>query len=187
MRLLESWIQTPAAAALGKTLLHSLWEGTAIAVVLALVLCCVRSSRTRYAAACLAMIGLLGTCAFTLLRVMPPSLPVANIVARIPAVPTSTQNANSSGGIASQDSAVYLPWLAPFWIAGVLIFQARAMSAWISAGRMRRTGVSPATDFWQTRLNSLSARLRASRPVALLGSCLAEVPVGVGYLGPVRR
>ena len=42
-----------------------------------------------------------------------------------------------------------------------------------------------APGFWQERLDRLGARLRLSRPVALLESCLAEVPVVIGYLRPV--
>src|SRR5689334_6733919 len=52
MNLLDRWIHAPVAAALGRTLLHSLWEGAAVALMLALVLCFLRSSRARYAAAC---------------------------------------------------------------------------------------------------------------------------------------
>ena len=38
---------------------------------------------------------------------------------------------------------------------------------------------------WQQRLDGLAARLRISKPVALLESCLAEVPVVIGYARPV--
>ena len=54
MNLLEAWIETPAATALGWTLLHSLWQGAAIALLLGITLPAVRSARVRYAAACVA-------------------------------------------------------------------------------------------------------------------------------------
>ena len=38
---------------------------------------------------------------------------------------------------------------------------------------------------WQQRLDRLARALRLSRPVTLLESCLAEVPVVIGYLRPV--
>ena len=37
---------------------------------------------------------------------------------------------------------------------------------------------------WQDRLRALAARLRVTRPVALLESCLAETPVLIGFLRP---
>ena len=42
-----------------------------------------------------------------------------------------------------------------------------------------------APDFWQQRLNLLARRLHLSRPVTLLESCLARVPVVIGYIRPV--
>lgn len=50
---------------------------------------------------------------------------------------------------------------------------------------MRRTGVCAAPDHWQQQLNSLARRLRLSRPVALLESCIAGVPVVIGHARPV--
>ena len=44
---------------------------------------------------------------------------------------------------------------------------------------------APRPTSWQALLDRLAARLRLSRPVTLLESCLAEVPVVIGYLRPV--
>ena len=60
MRLLEQFIETPLAGALGWTLLHSLWEGALLSALLAAILLPMRSPRFRYAAACLAMLLMLG-------------------------------------------------------------------------------------------------------------------------------
>jgi len=46
--MLEHWLRTPAAQALGWTLFHFLWEGAAIAAVLAAALLVLKSSRARY-------------------------------------------------------------------------------------------------------------------------------------------
>ena len=81
--------------------------------------------------------------------------------------------------------ADYLPWLAPLWLAGVLFFQLRGLASWMAARRLRRRGVCAATEFWQSRLDRLATRLRVSRSVVLLESCLAEVPVVIGYVRPV--
>ena len=55
----------------------------------------------------------------------------------------------------------------------------------MAAGRVRDRGVCRAPDPWPQRLQHLAARLRVSQPVALLETCLADVPVVVGYLRPV--
>src|SRR5882724_829932 len=49
MNLLQIWIQTPLAHALGWTLAHFLWEGAAIALLLAGILRYFSASRWRYA------------------------------------------------------------------------------------------------------------------------------------------
>src|ERR1022692_2798139 len=77
------------------------------------------------------------------------------------------------------------PWLAPFWMLGVLLLQLRSAAGWIAAGRLRRQGVCSAPDPWPQRLDQLRARLRLSKPVALLETCLADVPVVIGYVRPV--
>jgi GWxTD domain-containing protein len=81
-------------------------------------------------------------------------------------------------------AADFLPWLAPFWILGVAIFHLRSLASWMAARRLRRTGVCLAPDHWRERLDRLRARVRLSRPVTLLESCLAEVPVVIGYVRP---
>src|SRR5580658_7997518 len=68
---LLNWVQGAAATALGETLLHSLWEGAAAALALAILLSVVRSSRIRYAAACLAMLVMLTGFGATFYRLMP--------------------------------------------------------------------------------------------------------------------
>ena len=71
MTLLEAWVETPLANAVGWTLLHSLWEGVVISAALAAVLVAIRSPRARYAAACLAMLVMMAGFGLTLMRVMP--------------------------------------------------------------------------------------------------------------------
>src|ERR1039457_6551913 len=188
MSLLEIWVHTPAAAALGWTLAHSLWQGALAALVLAATLGVLRSSRARYAAGCLAMLALLigfcltfqhvlaeqgiqgGSAQGIALRPAPPGLGDGSIVVRAPARFRAVD---------------YLPWLAPFWLAGVLFFQLRGVASWMGARRLRRRGVCAAAEFWQGRIDRLAARVRVSRPVSLLESCLAEVPVVIGYVRPV--
>src|SRR4029078_7357708 len=56
--------------------------------------------------------------------------------------------------------------------------------AWISVQRLRRVGV-PAAGVWQQRLSGLAERMRVSKPVVLLESCLTDTPVLVGVFRPV--
>jgi beta-lactamase regulating signal transducer with metallopeptidase domain len=185
MKYLESWLQSPAAIAAGWALFHSLWEGTIIAVVLAATLTITRSARARYVAACLAMCAIVVCFGITLLQLVPrhPTSGVARnpialgwndrlVLADLPQAPM-------------RRVADLLPWLVPFWVAGVILFYLRQLASWALTRRLRRTGVCSAPDFWQERLSLLARRLRLSRPVKLLESSLAEVPAVMGHLRPV--
>jgi GWxTD domain-containing protein len=186
MTFLMSWVQTASAKALGWTLLHSLWEGAAIALVLAIVLGIARSSRVRYAAACLAMLALLAGFGVTFYRLMPRNTGAASVVRALPeAVSPSPDDLPVLHTGIRWDASDLLPWLAPLWLAGVLLFQLRCLAAWVAAGRIRRIGVCGAPDDWAERLQGLRARMRMTRPVTLLESCFAEVPVVIGHLRPV--
>ncbi len=187
MNLLENWVQTPSAAALGWTLAHSLWEGAIVALALALALCFLRSSRARYTAACLTMLVLVGATGLTFIQLMSQQRLLRAASARegrIPPAPALDPHAGDANSGAWRVEDV-LPWLAPFWIAGVLLFHLRAAASWMAARRLRRTGVCRAPDSWQARLDRLRAQLRLSRPVVLLESCLAEAPVVIGLIRPV--
>jgi GWxTD domain-containing protein len=189
MMHLESWLQTPLAAAIGWTLFHSLWEGATIAALLAAILATTRSARARYAAASLAMCALLVSFGVTLFHLTPSwhaLSPARNSIvlpwnnraapADIPEAPLR-RVADLLPGL--------LPRLAPFWMAGVILFYLRHLAGWAMTRRMRRTGVCRAPDFWQERLNALARRLRLARPVVLLESCLAGIPVVIGHARPV--
>lgn len=183
MTLIQTWVQTPLAQAIGWTLVHSLWEGALVALVLAAALWAFRSSRARYAAACLAMLAMLAGFGFTFTRLMPRqrSQVVTVVNGRGALLPAGLEAPKIP---VRHRAADFLPWLAPFWIAGVAIFHLRSLASWMAARRLRRTGVCLAPDHWRERLDRLRARVRLSRPVTLLESCLAEVPVVIGYVRP---
>src|SRR5271157_4777062 len=183
MTPIETWVQTPLAQAIGWTLVHSLWEGAVVALVLAAALLAIRSSRARYAAACLAMLAILAGFGFTFTRVMPRqrSRVVTVATVRGALLPAGFEGPNR---VVQRRAADFLPWLAPFWMVGVAFFHLRSLTSWMAVRRLRRTGVCLAPDLWRERLDRLGARLRLSRPVTLLESCLAEVPVVIGYVRP---
>ena len=128
MTHLEIWLQTPLAAAIGWTLFHSLWEGVIIAVALAVTLALTRSARARYIAACLAMCAIIVCFGVTLLDLMP----------RHP-TPVAARNSIALGWSTRVDLpdiaqapmrriADLLPWLVPFWMAGVVLFYLRHLA-----------------------------------------------------------
>ena len=82
---------------------------------------------------------------------------------------------------AEQASTAVVAVLTPICVEIQLLGRA---AAWIGARRLRRAGVCVAPGMWRARLDQLARRARISRRVVLLESCLAEVPVVIGYLRP---
>ena len=173
---------TPAwSDAIGAALLHSLWQGTVCAILLAGALAVFRSSPARYAAACAALAAVLACFTGTLAWQVAPSAKAPRPRAPDAVALLSDEESAAAGGAGFG----FQPWLAPLWIAGAAIFQLRGVQSWMAARRLRRTGVCGASAEWQRRLRDLAARMRVSQPVLLLESCLADVPSAIGYLRPV--
>ena len=187
MNLLQNWVETPGGTALVWTLIHSLWEGALVALLLAAALSVLRGSRARYAAACIALLVLLAGFGLTFANLLArqESLSAATRVGPLRFAPLDADAGDLSTIRSAGRLAEYLPWIAPFWIAGVLTFHLRGLMGWLGARRLRRTGVCCAPAAWQQMLERLAARLRILRPVALWESCLADVPLVIGFLRPV--
>jgi GWxTD domain-containing protein len=177
------WLETPAARALGWTLFHFLWEGIALAGLLALMLFVLRSARARYAAACVTLAAMLCAFAVTFLRVLPEQAagPVHGALHLPPPPDPSSGSLAARGAFQASD---LLPWVVPVWLAGVLLLHLRTLAGWMAARRLCGSGVCAPPGEWQERLRALARAVRLSMPVTLVESCRVDVPLVVGYLRP---
>ena len=185
MNVLESWVRSPLAEAIGWTLLHSLWQGLIIAAVLAALLVVQCSSRGRYAVACVAMIAIAVAFIETLLRAIPEAAHGAYTPA-ITTFPIWNQRAAAQAFSPWAPSLVAIvPWLAPVWLVGVWISCVRHFTGLLSVRRLRNRGVCSPPDAWRERLAHLRERLQLLRTVQLLESSLVEVPIVLGHFRPL--
>ena len=185
MTLLRFFNESPVVQALGWTLFHLLWEGSVVALALAIVLYCARSATVRYAAAGVALLLMLAGFAVTFVRLngsertarlTTPVRPIRLHGAQVP---------DFAADLAVAESMDFAPWAASLWMAGVAIFYLRAAGGWISMRRWRTIGVCALNDCTMARFDELVSRMRVSKPVILLQSSLADVPLTMGYLRPV--
>jgi GWxTD domain-containing protein len=180
-----NWMQSPTALAIAKTLLHSLWQSGLVAVVFAALIRISVSSRIRYTAACAALLVILAISVGTFFYVAPAKKNVNSQSA----LPFGWTRVSDSTGIRNSvdrfDLQSALPWITTFWLAGVLLFNMKHVASWVASRRLRRVGVCTAPDVWQQKLNAIRNRLKVARPVVLLESSLAQVPLVVGHVRPV--
>lgn len=168
--------------ALGWTLFHFLWEGAAIALLLAMMMAATRSARARYTASCLAMLGMLAAFGVTLAVKWPKTELAGGAAVHVPAgilrlAPAAPENSGAP-------ATIPYGWAVPVWLAGVGLLSLHRIIGFAAAYRLRRVGVCAAPTAWQARAGDLAARLGVTRPVLLLESCLAEVPAAAGCLRP---
>src|SRR5690242_8665912 len=124
--------------ALGWSLLHFLWEGAVIAVLLAAALTGLRraSAQTRYVVNCAALILMLMSFAATLTDLRAPPAPGPSYTAA-PATPAGHDPATSGASplVAIKD---YMPALVWAWFGGVFALSIRSVGGWAAAGRFAR-------------------------------------------------
>ncbi len=158
------WIQR-----LGWALLHFLWQGTAIAVVFALLRRLLGrwlSAQGRYVLACGALAAMTAAPALTFLVV-----PVA--------APQTT-----AWSVSASEWQTFLPGVVTLWLSGVLVFSVRLFGACRFTARLR-SAAHPAPAEWQLMLQRIAASVGARESVRLLISSMVGVPTVIGWLRPV--
>lgn len=173
----------PLVERLGWTLVHFVWEGAAIAALLALALWLTKrdSARTRYALACAALAVL----------AVAPVLTFRALVADAPGFTFSM--AAGSMSQARDEAFLYaarpfdglLPHLVSAWIAGVVLLSARLVGTLLHLERWRRRHTRPAGDEWQARVDTLARSLGIRRPIRVLVSDRVGSPSAWGVVKAV--
>ncbi len=181
---------------LGWCLLHFVWQGAVLALVLCALLSRLRSPQARYASAVCALIAMLLVpfATFAILKQSPESVRqfstggFAQIGDDLNAVQLSIAPSHESSPLAFASPIVSVDWMSYAvlaWFAGVYMFTLRTLGGWMLLMRMRRQHAEPiAGDLLKTCL-ALQRRLGVSRAVRYVCSKVAESPVVFGSLKPV--
>ncbi|MDB5171973.1 MAG: Regulatory sensor-transducer, BlaR1/MecR1 family, partial [Phycisphaerales bacterium] len=194
MNTLQAWLNglhaSPLTQRLGWVLLHSLWEETAIAALLAVALLLMRraSAAARYAAGCAAIALMALLPILTPAPRVPPvvrheSPPVIAAERRGPAValPATIEVPHESS--ASPDRP-WLAWAVAAWLLGVGGLSLRHLLGWLLVQRLARLGDEP-SHAWRQRLAELAAQLQIRSAVRLRVCARVHVPAVMGWLRPV--
>ena len=156
--------------ALCHTLMHSLWEGLLLAVLAGVIITLTRhsSSATRYRWLVAVLFLYTAAVLFTFIAEM-------------------------SGGVVAPDGFVYgvrainehSNAVALGWFVSISILAGRMLFNLYLAGRLKKVKVSEPEKQWLRKVEKLGVDLGIKRPLVLLESAIAEVPLVIGYLKPV--
>ena len=212
---LETIWTHPMVQALGWALLHFVWQGALLALIIAGALSLMRSfsARSRYVAATLGLLLMLAAPVLTLSRYYyfaPPagaasSVERESIAAGGQAVytraglPLAAQGSQTDAaadvgrpadfasfeGLTGSQFAALARWLVLFWLGGIALLSLRLFRGWIATERLKRSGISRATAACEHSFARLMKSIGVSRPVRLYKSVLVEVPTVIGWLRPV--
>ncbi len=188
----------PLIQALGLTLLHFLWQGSIVGMVLFVLLCVFRKPQLRYVASCLLLLVLavlpVGTFATiyeapqkpeTLTPVNVARSPEVRVEETTPAPVIKPARQPAQTLLNTSRLTVYLPWLVVTWFIGALIFSGKLLLSFLTLQRFRRKGVRLAEQGLQLRLLEFARRLNVKQKITLLESKLVPVPIVLGWLRPV--
>src|SRR3984957_483954 len=193
MNPLQSSIPALIAHAAGWTLLHFLWQGALIAIILACVLALLsrQSAQPRYLASCAALV----------LMAILPLITFASIVAAehsgantfLISIPLSI-SVIGHGFAASPEPFPYriaaeldrsMPTVLAVWLAGVVLLFVRLGIGLISAQRMVSAATQPPPHDLLQVFHRIASRIEVTGPIRLLHSALVQVPTVIGWLRPV--
>ncbi len=173
---------TALVSALDAALLHLVWQGLVMAMLLWITLAALRkrSANARYLAGCAAL-GLLAilpvmTAWMAYTRSAPDGgapISIVAIAAMVRPMPAQVDW-----------FAVVRTWLVPTWACGVLLLSMRMLWGCAKVAGLKRQGEA-AEPALLAMVAGLAARIRVTRPVRVLMSSLADGPSVVGWLRPV--
>jgi len=178
---------TTLAQALSVALLHFVWQGLVVGILLwaTLFLLRKRAANSRYLASCAALAALAALPAITTWVLYERSAPPAGFVTM--AAQPAPGLAGTPRGIPAR-AASWLAraeaWTLPVWSLGVLLLSLRLVWSAGQVTALRRRGVAAGAEVCAAAA-ALAARLGVRRTVQLRISEAAESPSVIGWLRPV--
>ena len=166
----------PLTVAFRSALLHFVWQGFAVASLLAgaLWLFRKRSANARYLVSCAGLAVQAALPVWTTVALY--SRPVTNFHA--PGLPLRI------GLIQPNSSSDWQSWAVPLWLAGVLIFSIRLGWGYLQVSALRKRGTD-AESALLTMASALAERMGLSRSVRILTASLPDGPSVIGWVKPV--
>jgi GWxTD domain-containing protein len=184
----------PLFHALGWSLLHFCWQGTLVAMLLAIALGILRgrSPRIRYAACCFALGLMAALPVITFARLASNSgvIEKAEMVSQDheTTFPTQTTGFTHAEPWLRRISTAIdssLPIVTLVWILGVILLLGWLNVGIVITGRMKSFAAQPAPHELQLVLKDLIRRLKVTQAVRLVHSAMVQVPTVIGWLRPV--
>ena len=193
MTSLTNWLSPSAMHSLGWTLLHFLWQGTAIAALAAVLMTLCRRASTRYvlAVGALALMLAAPVATFFFLSSSGASAPAKSSLAG-ETQPTGAINsannivARTSAGVPRRSTSLdTLPWLVEAWLLGVAFFSLRSAGGFLLLERERRKQSITASARVLAMCQTLQRRLGLEGAIRYCECTWLQTPAVIGWFRPI--
>ena len=190
---MESHYTDALIYATGWTVVHSLWQALAIALLLSVVLISTprRLAHWRYSCAGVALLLVLLAGGATFYHYFQQSM------LQVDSGLTSLVQFTEVAGPATENFWQYwqgrftdyfnqhLPMIVTVWLCGLAFFMLRMMGGLAYIRQLRHQSVQPVQEEWEEMLRELAQKLKIQRPVAILESLRIQSPVVIGHFKPL--
>ena len=191
------WIE-----ALGWTLIHSLWQGALIAIVIAIIMIFLQksSARFRYLIYSIALLLIFASSLVTFIKQY-------NISNQGNLITSTSERSEVNPAIAIFTEAVLqsstkgevqkiwltfqnyfnrnMPLLVALWFIGLVIFMLRLFGGMAYTQRLKYYKVGEISDHWKQKFNKLSTQVGIKKSVRFIESAVVKVPVVVNIIKPI--
>jgi beta-lactamase regulating signal transducer with metallopeptidase domain/uncharacterized protein YnzC (UPF0291/DUF896 family) len=184
------WLSPHAMHALGWSLLHFLWQGTALAALAAVLMALCRRSSARYVVglSVLVLMSIAPLVTFSYLQQTDVPSSVRNsspLVSAAWPLATSTRSAIVSSQSLRGSSSDAIAWLVQAWLFGVAIFSLRSAGGFVLLERERRKRSSPVGERVLEICYTLQDHLGISRTIQYCKCKWLQAPAVIGWFRPI--
>jgi len=188
-KIISGYLSENIAEAITHTLLHNLWQGMVLVILVAMILHLTKRStavwRYRLLTSTLLLFMLVVALTFILELYTVPGLDL-----NLPDLHAS--NSKDFSALLWQSLNFSLKYIhehaglvSVFWMLAVIIQICRLSLGFYVLQRMKLVRTAPVSKFWQQRLQELGMSLGLQHTINLLESGIAQVPVVIGYFKPL--
>jgi uncharacterized protein YjbI with pentapeptide repeats/beta-lactamase regulating signal transducer with metallopeptidase domain len=205
MNLIYRIMSDDIIEALGLTLIHSLWQGALIALVLGILMLATRkfTSVTRYFLAVAASLFMLICPAYTFIKNYSPdrqgkNSAYVNQFSDAPVLKKVVSTYAESDAIVADNRIIKLksvqfkdffnrhfPIIVTIWFAGIIFFTLKFIGALAYTQRLKYYRISQIPEEWQKKTRKLCEMLNIKKAVKIYESALAIVPMVIGFIKPI--
>ena len=205
MNLIYRILSDNIIEALGLTIIHSLWQGALIAMVLGMLMFFTRkfTSVTRYFISVVALVFMLICPVYTFIKNYNPEPVINNSTYAVrlsdapalkrdfTAIPKNDEIIAESRTAKLRSAPLkdffnrHFPIIVTIWFAGIIFFTLKFIGALAYTQRLKYYRIGQISEEWQKKTRHLCKKLNIGKAVKIYESALAKVPMVIGLINPV--